>query len=139
MRYGRQRTGVDRAVAEGVGFEPTREREPPGGFQDRCLKPLGHPSKQLIAHDFRSISDANKMRFATHLLPFHARVCKRRLHDRSSVVFRAQQMAVHRERDGWRAVTEARRPPIKSAISAVPSRDLRFLRHQWLTKSNPET
>src|SRR6266480_7478672 len=31
-------------LAEGVGFEPTREREPPGGFQDRCLKPLGHPS-----------------------------------------------------------------------------------------------
>jgi hypothetical protein len=32
-------------MAEGVGFEPTRERKPPGGFQDRCLKPLGHPSK----------------------------------------------------------------------------------------------
>ena len=31
-------------VAEGVGFEPMREREPPAGFQDRCLKPLGHPS-----------------------------------------------------------------------------------------------
>jgi hypothetical protein len=31
-------------MAEGVGFEPTRGREPPGGFQDRCLKPLGHPS-----------------------------------------------------------------------------------------------
>src|SRR5438105_15854103 len=34
-------------LAEGVGFEPTREREPPAGFQDRCLKPLGHPSKCL--------------------------------------------------------------------------------------------
>jgi hypothetical protein len=34
-----------RALAEGVGFEPTRERKPPGGFQDRCLKPLGHPSR----------------------------------------------------------------------------------------------
>jgi hypothetical protein len=33
-------------MAEGVGFEPTREREPPGGFQDRCLKPLGHPSRR---------------------------------------------------------------------------------------------
>ena len=32
-------------LAEGVGFEPTREREPPAGFQDRCLKPLGHPSE----------------------------------------------------------------------------------------------
>ncbi len=31
-------------LAEGVGFEPTRERKPPAGFQDRCLKPLGHPS-----------------------------------------------------------------------------------------------
>ena len=35
-------------VAEGVGFEPTREREPPAGFQDRCLKPLGHPSSCRI-------------------------------------------------------------------------------------------
>ena len=35
---------VSRSLAEGVGFEPTRERKPPGGFQDRCLKPLGHPS-----------------------------------------------------------------------------------------------
>jgi hypothetical protein len=35
---------ADAKLAEGVGFEPTREREPPGGFQDRCLKPLGHPS-----------------------------------------------------------------------------------------------
>jgi hypothetical protein len=32
-------------MAEGVGFEPTRELAPPAGFQDRCLKPLGHPSK----------------------------------------------------------------------------------------------
>ena len=37
-------TAADVRLAEGVGFEPTREREPPGGFQDRCLKPLGHPS-----------------------------------------------------------------------------------------------
>src|SRR6185295_9850818 len=29
-------------VAEGVGFEPTRLS--PGGFQDRCHQPLGHPS-----------------------------------------------------------------------------------------------
>src|SRR5262249_32240773 len=36
----RRRTVADaKLVAEGVGFEPTREREPPGGFQDRCLKP----------------------------------------------------------------------------------------------------
>src|SRR5262245_39581439 len=34
-------------MAEGVGFEPTRELAPPGGFQDRCLKPLGHPSVAL--------------------------------------------------------------------------------------------
>ena len=31
-------------LAERVGFEPTRELAPPGGFQDRCLKPLGHLS-----------------------------------------------------------------------------------------------
>jgi hypothetical protein len=31
-------------MAEGVRFELTRGRKPPAGFQDRCLKPLGHPS-----------------------------------------------------------------------------------------------
>ena len=30
-------------MAEGVGFEPTF-RYPENGFQDRRLKPLGHPS-----------------------------------------------------------------------------------------------
>ncbi len=30
-------------MAEGVGFEPTVGVNH-GGFQDRCLKPLGHPS-----------------------------------------------------------------------------------------------
>ena len=30
--------------AEGVGFEPTRPNGP-NGFQDRLLRPLGHPSK----------------------------------------------------------------------------------------------
>src|SRR5215467_5008415 len=38
------RTVANYRETEGVGFEPTREREPPAGFQDRCLKPLGHPS-----------------------------------------------------------------------------------------------
>ncbi len=54
-RPGRQGDNLDhcehcagmRVLAEGVGFEPTRERKPPGGFQDRCLKPLGHPSMFL--------------------------------------------------------------------------------------------
>jgi hypothetical protein len=31
-------------MAEGVRFELTRGAKPPAGFQDRCLKPLGHPS-----------------------------------------------------------------------------------------------
>ena len=30
--------------AEGVGFEPTRPVAGPIGFQDRRLRPLGHPS-----------------------------------------------------------------------------------------------
>ena len=30
--------------AEGVGFEPTRPVAGPTGFQDRRLRPLGHPS-----------------------------------------------------------------------------------------------
>src|SRR5215469_8929723 len=37
-------TGWEQRLAEGVGFEPTRDLATPGGFQDRCLKPLGHPS-----------------------------------------------------------------------------------------------
>ena len=28
-------------IKEDVGFEPTREQNPPDGFQDRSLKPLG--------------------------------------------------------------------------------------------------
>jgi hypothetical protein len=44
--YARLKTKIHVAqLAEGVGFEPTRERKPSAGFQDRCLKPLGHPSK----------------------------------------------------------------------------------------------
>ena len=31
-------------MAEGVGFEPTGPRKEPSDFQDRRLKPLGHPS-----------------------------------------------------------------------------------------------
>ena len=34
-------------VAEGVGFEPT-SRFTGSGFQDRRLKPLGHPSATII-------------------------------------------------------------------------------------------
>src|SRR5215472_16994579 len=40
-------TGWEQRLAEGVGFEPTRDLATPGGFQDRCLKPLGHPSNSL--------------------------------------------------------------------------------------------
>src|SRR5262245_18248761 len=47
-----------RRMAEGVGFEPTREREPPGGFQDRCLKPLGHPSCIGCSYTFASLASA---------------------------------------------------------------------------------
>ena len=32
-------------MAEGVGFEPTMGGYPHAGFQDQCLKPLGHPSE----------------------------------------------------------------------------------------------
>ncbi len=57
VRYGRfqghvKRIYLDRSpdrgeqMAEGVGFEPTDL--PVCGFQDRCLKPLGHPSTSVI-------------------------------------------------------------------------------------------
>ena len=38
------RVAVSRGLAEGVGFEPTRQENPPSGFRDRRLQPLGHPS-----------------------------------------------------------------------------------------------
>ena len=38
-------------LAEGVGFEPTRPYTGPNGFQDRLLRPLGHPSGH--ANDWR--------------------------------------------------------------------------------------
>ena len=34
-----------RAGAEGVGFEPTEPVARLNGFQDRRLRPLGHPSR----------------------------------------------------------------------------------------------
>src|SRR5215469_4255205 len=40
---------ISSLMAEGVGFEPTRDLATPGGFQDRCLKPLGHPSKLYLS------------------------------------------------------------------------------------------
>ena len=58
---------IARFLAEGVGFEPTKEREPPGGFQDRCLKPLGHPSKSLIYHD-NPIGTAPNARLVTKMV-----------------------------------------------------------------------
>ena len=36
-----------KCMAEGVGFEPT-SRFTGSGFQDRRLKPLGHPSATII-------------------------------------------------------------------------------------------
>jgi hypothetical protein len=67
------RTIPNEVLAEGVGFEPTREREPPAGFQDRCLKPLGHPSIALSGNAFHSILGRERnavcRRFATECLP----------------------------------------------------------------------
>ena len=35
-------------LAEGVGFEPTRDLSAPNGFQNRRLRPLGHPSEKRV-------------------------------------------------------------------------------------------
>src|SRR5262245_13746874 len=51
---------VNVQMAEGVGFEPTREREPPGGFQDRCLKPLGHPSFAMTSMTY-AVADRERI------------------------------------------------------------------------------
>ena len=72
--FGRGRTGKDKALddesvnyshqvrpvlpcsdlAEGVGFEPTKTRQRLGGFQDRCLQPLGHPSSVVYCKGFEA-------------------------------------------------------------------------------------
>lgn len=39
-------------VAEGVGFEPT-DGVTVCGFQDRCLRPLGHPSGEATRRRLR--------------------------------------------------------------------------------------
>ena len=44
----RWRTNANDELAEGVRFELTGALASPAGFQDRCLKPLGHPSNALI-------------------------------------------------------------------------------------------
>jgi hypothetical protein len=49
-------------VAEGVGFEPTVLSH--NGFQDRRLKPLGHPSTTKSKYHFTgtlSINSSNSM------------------------------------------------------------------------------
>ena len=66
---GPQRTPLNGILAEGVGFEPTREREPPGGFQDRCLKPLGHPSLAMFSRTHGWATGEQRGSFATGLLP----------------------------------------------------------------------
>jgi hypothetical protein len=44
------------SVAEGVGFEPTELSL--NGFQDRRLKPLGHPSPASIKEGHQAVVDA---------------------------------------------------------------------------------
>jgi hypothetical protein len=41
----------------------------PGGFQDRCLKPLGHPSKPLMLFSFLRTPGSLERPIATGLLP----------------------------------------------------------------------
>ena len=36
------------ALAEGVGFEPTGPHKRPTGFRDQRLRPLGHPSNEMM-------------------------------------------------------------------------------------------
>jgi hypothetical protein len=40
-----------------------------GGFQDRCLKPLGHPSHALISRGFIKLWLVSREAIATALLP----------------------------------------------------------------------
>ncbi len=41
----RGRGSYENKMAEGEGFEPSRQENPPGGFQGRCIQPLCHPSE----------------------------------------------------------------------------------------------
>ena len=56
-------------VAEGVGFEPTRPVTGSIGFQDRRLRPLGHPSGLLSIAELR-LSDRARDRIVSGDVPW---------------------------------------------------------------------
>ena len=47
-------------MAEGVGFEPTDAFDV-SGFQDRCNKPLYHPSKLLLQFQIMNLRSSCKV------------------------------------------------------------------------------
>ncbi len=77
------------------------------GFQDRCLKPLGHPSKPLKLCSYFGTAGGQKTPFATALLPniFGALVYGGTQHivnSRSGVTLHVRHqvaVSVHRDRD----------------------------------------
>src|SRR5450759_657784 len=57
--------------AEGVGFEPTRTRERPSGFQDRRHRPLGEPSRAAnVRHAARAAQIVACLRATGHCQAF---------------------------------------------------------------------
>src|ERR1700704_2917109 len=83
------------------------------GFQDRCLKPLGHPS----SYENQVVTDLTLLPilpFATGLPPEPGRMCscrprlgKRRFHDLGrAIVGVFEEMSVNAERDRGRAVAK---------------------------------
>jgi hypothetical protein len=68
-----------------VGFEPTRALASPGGFQDRCLKPLGHPSRRWNTSHFGQQLIAKKCRSDILLLPLPFGLGKHDSHANSSI------------------------------------------------------
>ena len=76
-----------------------------GGFQDRCLKPLGHPSIQCIQW-LSWFALPSFWGFGTGLAPrapnpFLFYPCERRFHDMGCPVIRLEQMAIDLKRDRW--------------------------------------
>ena len=61
----RERDGTSKqGLAERAGFEPATELSPCDGLANRCLRPLGHLSSELVGRPFRS-----KMADMQHLTP----------------------------------------------------------------------
>src|SRR5215216_225227 len=85
-----------------------------GGFQDRCLKPLGHPSKLLIPSESCISHRCPESCFATALLPFRSEVSSRAVRITASTLAAAS------------AVTERRLYQLSRQLKSIVDRQFKI-------------